>query len=211
MLIKKLFMVIPTVAILFLAGCQAEQQSDKSAQNNQNLVPIKQTTDQEAAISTQSYSAANQAAYDGAQQLKDATFCDKITDKDYKKACKDALNDQQYLAEARAKIDAALCARLSTKDKQKACDIQIEVLLKERENNQKQEQNREMAGKLRDQIIKAGDLSRCSEIKIEGKKAECEITILTNKASTAKDAGWCDKASTDDLKAQCRAIISKLK
>lgn len=210
MLVKKLFIVIPTVMILFLAGCQAEQQNYKSAQNNQNLLPTTQTADQETAISTRSYSAADQAAYDGAQQLKDTSFCDKISDENYKKTCKDAISDQQYLGEARAKIDTALCARLSTKDKQKACNIQIEVLLKEQENIKKQEESRKNTGTLRDQFVKAGDYKRCQELKIEGYISECEVNILSQKAISTKDINWCKKASAKSSQEQCEEIARKI-
>ncbi len=202
---KKLFILLPVMALLFLAGCQTEKPSESSSQT----APVPAATN--VTQSAQSSSAPDRAAYDGAQQLKDPSFCDKISDENYKKACKDAINDQSQLEEAIVKVDAGVCAKISSADQQKACKIRIEVLLKEQENSKKQEEARKNAGTLRDQIIKTGDISRCKEIKIEGKRAECEITILTNKVSTTKNISWCDKASTAELRDQCKTVASKLK
>ena len=208
---KNLFIIISFAALLFLVGCQSyAPQTGQYDKNGQSAPATEQATLTQNADATKSYSAADQAAYEGAQRLKDSSFCDKISDESYKKTCKNTIVDQMVLEEATTKMDTGLCAKLSSADQQKACTIRIQVLLKEQENSKKQEEERKNAGTLRDQLVKAGDYKRCQELKIEGYVNECEIVILSQKAIAAKDISWCDKTKTKNNQEQCKIIFNKL-
>lgn len=186
------------VAMVILAGCQAPSTgSNTSTPNGERAIKVE-------------YSAADQAAYDGAIQLKDTKYCEKISNQAYKKQCKDTLNDEAKLQEALVKVDATICVQLSSKDQQDACKIAVEVKLQKAADQKKQEAERAKDLQLESSVIQSGDFKRCKELKVEGNFNDCEVNILTTKAIQTKDNSWCDKASNDQNKQSCKAVATKM-
>lgn len=199
---QKIIFGVVCSSLFMLAGCQ----SDKAATTQpQTVTPSSNLTQNPA----------DSAAYEGAISLKDASFCDKISDQKYMQDCKDEIADQKIVDEAFAKLDASLCEKLSqnkTKfdfsSKRDACKIKIEVEQKRISQQQEQESTIEKTQNLKDQIIAGGDYTRCKELTDKNFSATCELQILSNKALQTNDKSWCSKASTEETKKQCEALAS---
>ena len=61
------------------------------------------------------------------------------------------------------------------------------------------------------QIVKTGDVSKCTDLSMEQYAKSCEVNILANKATTATDTAVCDTASSEDLKTQCLTLVAAKK
>lgn len=192
-----------TITFLVFSACQAETQSlDNNQQNSTGTSGTEQKTN--------IISLADQSVFEGARRLKDPTFCDKIQDENFKKQCRDAVNDQTQLEEAVKKLDAGLCEKISTKDGQDACKIQIEVIQKQKSQQVEEQKKIDQEHTVAQGIVEKGDYQQCKQLTVEGIVNDCEITILAKKAISTKDASWCDKASTDNNKQQCEDAFKKM-
>ncbi len=226
---KKIIVATCLAASLTLFGCAAETpttgtpaagtntpvtNTTATTQNNQNTASS--TASLEVSGTQQNINTVNardQAAYNAALQLNDASYCDKITITDYKNQCKTAVSDQMAEQEALQKPDASLCEKMSTKDLQDACKIKVEAQIQQQQTaeQQKSQEQAQLASdqKMTGQIISSGDYSRCSELTIYGDQMDCETNILTQKALDNKDITWCDKATLADAKSSCQTTYQK--
>ena len=165
-------------------------------------------TQQPAAPAPVAASQADIAAYNGAMQLKDVTFCDKMKDETYKKICKTDVTDQIALDEALNKVDATLCVKLSTKDGQEACKIQVEAANKEAQVKIEQQKITETQESMAIQTVSSGDISKCKQLEAVY-VANCELNILLNEAYKANDPKICEQASDSATVEKCKNSYEK--
>ncbi|GEM_PF-4011830 len=151
-----------------LSGCQVASQEIKSdALQNQ----------------VQKYNLADQAAYQGAVELKDVSYCKRIQDKQYKKTCAMDVQDRIALAAAVSKSDSSLCAKLGLKVNQEACRITIEV--QQQQAQLKTRKNAEIKA-MYDQlnsIVESRDANHCKDLQDANLAQTCEQTIAANKTA----------------------------
>ncbi len=193
--IKKTSIAGISLCLLILAGCQ----NGASNQANQPITSVQSSSQQGSQIS-----AADSAALQGAVQLKDLSFCDKLSTAELKDLCKKTINDAKIATEALTKTDASICSQISNSDKAAACKIQIEVALKEKENAQNFQTDMQKDQQLSDQIVASGDVTRCKELKLPNGQKDCEYNILANKAIQTKNIGLCDQISDPSGKENCK-------
>lgn len=200
--IKKTFIAGISLCLLILAGCQ----NSASNQANQPVNSVQSSSQQGSQIS-----AADTAAFNGAVQLKDLSFCDKLSTADLKALCKNTINDAKIAADALIKTDASLCSQISNSDKAAACKIQVEVALKEKENAQNFQTDMQKEQQLSDQIVASGDVTRCKELKLPNGQKDCEYNILANKAIQNKNIGLCDQITDPTGKENCKTNFNSTK
>lgn len=188
---KKLsLLLIGFAATAFFAGCQNSSQATP-------VGPVTGTT--QGALNQES--AADNAAFQGAVNLKDASFCNKITNKDYQQNCKTAVADSILLAEANNKLDENVCLKISSKEQQDLCKIQIAVGLEEKAKAELAEKENEK----RNQIVQAGDYTACAKnLTDKTGISACELNILAAKAFETKEISWCDKISLPQDQQRCK-------
>ncbi|MFA5829499.1 MAG: hypothetical protein WC843_03320 [Candidatus Gracilibacteria bacterium] len=190
--IKKTFIAGISLCLLILAGCQ----NSASNQANQPITSVQSSSQQGSQTS-----AADTAAFNGAVQLKDAKFCDKVIDATYQKACQTAVADVIAMDEALNKLDESICAKIFSKDQQNACKISVEVGLKDKENALLR--NKEIEKE--NQIIGSGDYTACAkQLTDKILISTCELNILENKAIQTKDSSLCDKISLPEDQVRCK-------
>lgn len=211
------FLVLAILGVFALSACMGETELnisnptdavDLSSTGTLVLQPATPVTPQQDALQPvappfPAQSEADTAAFNGAQQLKDPTFCDKIKDEEYMKVCKTTLSDELTMSDAVNKMDIALCDKLSTEDMKSACAIQIEVLKKNEQTIAEVEDREEQVTELKNDIQQAGDVKRCAELEDANQIAVCELNLLVNKATTSKDVTICKQASTDATVKAC--------
>ncbi len=185
-----------SLCLLFLAGCGQTVSNQEASINPLNT---------KTAASTEpntNISATDKAAFDGAVQLKDEEFCNKIIDKNYKMECVTKLQDLQYLSEAISKLDSQICSKISNLDQQNACKISVEVGQKEAEKSQAFSSEVEKGN----QIVAGGDYSQCAK-QLTNKTliSSCELNILSAKALETKDATLCNKISLPQDQVRCKS------
>jgi hypothetical protein len=229
MKIQKIFITIAALStLLIFAGCTTEpttsNQADKTqTTGNLSITPgtSSQTKSPDGSIQIapsqdaqqvapkdvpqpKTLSAADQAAYSGAMQLKDATYCDKISDADYKTTCKTDLADATASNEALTKSDASLCDKLSTKDLQDACKIQVEVSQKAQQDSvTEQKQWGEQLSIYNDMLSKK-DFTSCDKLTNPTLQKGCRESGLIAEALAAKDIKICDKGINETEQYDCR-------
>jgi len=142
-------------------------------------------------------------AYNGAMELNDASFCDRITDQAYKDLCKNDLSDKAIIIEAVKKKDISICQGLSSNDQVQVCEIKVDLEVKSQEIAQQKAKMNEATMVLSDEIVEKGELARCAELG-EDYIASCEIDILLNKAFAEKNPNTCDQASSPETVAMCK-------
>lgn len=189
-------------AIFIFSACdtaptETEQSQTQQTQQTQTEVPAQQPAPQ--------VSEADSAAYSGAMQLMDETYCDKISDADYKSACKTELSDTKSLNEALAALDYGLCDKLSTDDKKEACKISVQVLLDEQKQEEERLQNDAEQQELAQSIVDSKDHTRCKELDDSNQRIGCELNIILNRAFAENDIAICDLMSTEEGKSSCVA------
>jgi hypothetical protein len=176
--------------VLFIAGCQSDEAAN-STPNSSNPA-AGQTAAKEVSM-------ADQTAFQGAMQLKDVSFCDKISDAEYKQKCLTTLQDNKISAEAIEKKDSSLCEKISFKDGVETCKMQLDIekkALAKQEEAQKQQQ-------LAVEISNTGDITACQKITDSNIQASCELNIITNKAVAAKDLKICKQGTTEKIISIC--------
>jgi len=142
-------------------------------------------------------------------KLNDASFCDKISDDEYKKECRTNLADQQAIDDALIKMDPIICDQLSTADKKESCKVQVEVAKKEAQIKQETAAKEAKLVDLKNEIQQAGDVSRCKELVDSNQIAACELNLLVNSAIKAKDTSICKQASTEATVKACEKDASE--
>jgi len=203
---------------ILLAGCQDNgvQSATKPAQNT----PSKSNTQQPAVSApipgmpdfsqnNVTYSATDTAAFSSAQQLKDPTFCDKISDAAYKEECKQTIANDTVLNEAVSKMDATLCDKLPTADAQGVCKINVEAAVKTNQEDLAQKQATQDEVTKSDQIVKSKDLSQCKNLE-QSFVMSCELNILLNEALDQKKPELCDQATDPKTVEQCKTQYQQL-
>lgn len=211
-----------------LASCEAGPETGTPAAQNNSSVASQTGTPSSTAINAQLQvnqpaagtmqtrltqqlpivrSQADLAAYQGAVQLKDVSYCDKIAIETIKKECQTAVADEIALADAIAKLDPTLCSKLSTQDQQEACKTQVEVITTEKKQSESQQANQNEIVNQYETITKAGDYTKCKTINDTSYSMTCELTILTNMALIAKDPSICDKASSQAVTDECKKRV----
>jgi hypothetical protein len=194
-------------SLLIFAGC--EETTGPSAPN-QNATP---NTPAAPAIATQApvlpaISEADQAAYNGAIQLNDQTYCDKIIDQNYKNQCKTILADQTAQSAALAKLDPAPCDKISTQDKQDACKTQVDVAIKNRQTEQQKGADLNNDETMYAQMNSQQIFDKCNELKSSYFIQLCSDQALMREAITKKDISLCDKIMDIDLAGGCKQSLS---
>ncbi len=202
--------ILLTAAIL--TGCQEEtpiQQGIPQTNSGKNINSIKEPVDKNQ-NATQSLvtpstpaSEADKAAFEGALQLKDKLFCEKIIDAKYKAYCLKTVNSSIANSNAQITDNSTDCDKLSTADLQSACKINLEVQKAREQKELEIQKANEDRSALLTEIIASGSVQECSKLDTEGSKASCETTILSNKAIMAKDSAICSQASSEKLKNAC--------
>lgn len=152
---------------------------------------------------------ADMAAYNGAMELKDISYCEKIKDETYKTECKTTLSDQLALSSALEKTDATLCAKLSTADKQEACRTNIAVRIQAQSQETQFLNSIAESNKKAQEITDSGDYTKCKELPDPNAVSDCEYNILVNKALADKDISWCTKISSKDTIETCKALYKE--
>ncbi len=189
-------------AIFIFSACdtaptETEQSQPQQTQQTQTEVPAQQPAPQ--------VSKADSAAYSGAMQLMDETYCDKISDAEYKATCKTELADTKSLNEALAAVDSGLCDKLSTDDKKEACKISVQALKDEQKQEEERLKNDAEQQELAQSIVESKDHTRCKELDDSNQREACEMNIILNRAFAENDIAICDLMSTEEGKSSCVA------
>ncbi len=181
------------------SGCQADGQDVDT-----ELTP---SQDQNSTVpptpSEKTLSLADQAAYEGALQLSDASYCDKVKDPETKTKCHADVSDARKLTTALEKNDAALCKDISNEDRKKACELRVEI---EQKELQVREQKK---GEIQSQydrlgtIVAKGNETECAGLEDQNLVTSCLENILTNRAIASKDPSICTKINDQEAQKRC--------
>lgn len=198
---KSLWLLGSIFSVMIFAGCNtaANQPASQSSTQTQAVT--------QAALPVQ-HSETDTAAYQGALTLKDASYCDKISDQQYKQQCQTELSDNAAMAAALSKSDQSECAKLSTKDKQDACKIQVEVALKGQQQSQETQAKLDSIVANLNTIVASGDYTKCKTLDSATFQDNCEYNILVNKALEAKDPTICDKIANKNSIVACKDAVN---
>ena len=199
---KKILSLVLTCSF-FLVGCQEQTALE------QHPVAKDSISSQENAGNTQNktLSLGDQAAYEGALQLKDEAFCDKISSEEMRGRCKDDLSNGRILEEAITKADRSLCEKMSNKEYQDACEIKVELAKKEKAMKEENEKNTKAMQDQYNKIIAEGNLEQCDTLTDNNFKLSCKSTVLTNKALKNKDKSLCEKIEQKELQEDCKRFV----
>lgn len=212
---KLVIAAIMIIGLGIFAGCEEQPAAPETSVPITNSMPAQvETANTQATpppamnVSTPPiYSEADVAAYDGAIQLKDVSYCDKIKDATYLQTCKTDVTDQQKTSEALAKGDPALCGQLSTNDRQEACKTHLQI------SADQQKQGTAISDEIAksNAIVAAGDYARCAaELSQKSIVDNCEMNILFNLALEKNDVSWCDKITDETTKTDCKTHFAAL-
>ncbi len=188
-----------TMVIAF-SGCESgNQQLPSQPANPQVQPPI--TTQQQAATpeNTQDTELADQVAFDGARQLRDVTFCQKIVNAELKQSCVTLLNDTATQQAAVDSMNPTLCDKLSTKALQNGCRMRLEV---EGKNSEIQNKFAEET-KLWDAMNEKKDFSKCESLTYEPYKKDCIFVRTRNDAIAKKNPIICKELKDGDSISEC--------
>ena len=173
-----------------------------------------QTGEQPAVTSTApvpavTHSEADVAAYNGALQLNDATFCDKIKEAGLANGCKIDVSDAIALSDALTRTDATLCDKLSNADKIAACKIQLEAHNKAAELKQAKvaEKNEQVA--LYNSIFDSGKWEDCGKLTDPFFADTCVNNGILVEAVTKKDITVCNKIKDKQAVTACQSAYEQ--
>lgn len=211
---KNLLFILIGISII-LVGCQARNSvptettsttgnvtiNDEQANTVENTEKVNGET-QTSTITT-NLTLSDTTAYDSAIDLKDESFCEKISDDSYKSECQIEVKDQIVYDKALSNNDTNTCNQLSTVDKQNACKIMIEANKREKELFIEEQKERDIIMNSYNDILQEGDVSRCQEME-ETMIASCEFNILVNAANHNQNPELCEKASSSETIARCK-------
>lgn len=193
-----------TLGLLVLAGCSTvEAPSVKTTENisasQQASINVADQKLNSSTIDQLSISALDQVAYDGARQLNDKSYCEKISDAATKQKCLDDLSGKNTTSES----ISTDCSKL-TADTKSACELQLQIDAKVAENNANKQKEIDSQAKLTSEYIKAGDIAKCKSLTLPASNLECEMNILVPKAIAAKDDSVCEQASNKEIVEACK-------
>jgi len=203
------------LTMVLLTSCKPfKKQTPEAVPTNtaKETTEAKPSVDDTAAAPTAKpkiYSASDQAAYAGALELKDAEFCNKVTDESYQTECKTAVADRVTLESAVSNSDSTDCAKLSSEDAKRACEINIEVDQEKAAKLKAEEEAKAAGNKLAQEIVDAKDINRCKELAIESQQLDCELMILINKATAQQDVSICQQGSTQEARDICKTSTQR--
>ncbi len=208
---KIAFLTLALLSLGILTACETQ-----TAENNEVIVvpntPAAQTTatNNPEVVTPPLTVSADDAAYDSAIQLVDATFCKKISDPATMASCERDIASISTLKEAFAKNDPALCAKLASEENRKICETQIEAAQKAKAAQDELTRQGEDDVSKAAAILQAGDYTRCSELTLDSSKKDCETNVLLKKAQETSDASWCAKATIAEARELCQSAIKDL-
>ncbi len=202
---KRIFPAVLSLMALFIFSACDTVPSEPAQIQTQSPQTQQTPTEMPAQQAEIPASEADIAAYSGAMQLMDETYCDKIADTAYKATCKTELADTKNLNEALTSIDAALCDKLSTEDKKEACKISVQVQLDEQKQQEERLEKDAEQQILSQSIVDSKDHTRCNELEDGNQREACEMNIILNRAFAENDIAICDLMSTEEGKSSCIA------
>lgn len=166
--------------LLIMSGCEAQPANDNSQNTTVVTANIESgTSDGTTELPKSTVSEANMAAFTAAASLKDASFCEKISDADLKKKCVTNVADLSIQSDAISLNDPALCQKISITDLQQACKINVEAAAKFAER-MTMPSTQEM--KILRDAIDSGDVKQCELVKNPDQRNACKYNILNNKS-----------------------------
>jgi len=188
------------ISLLLLAGCATAPES--------TITPAT-TTPTKALPAAPDLTSADQTAYDNAISLTDTSFCEKISAVEKVTACKQAVADQKLLNEAVAQNDQSLCQKISREDMQKACTLKLEAAKKTSDQQAQAQQALKGQYDSYSQLIDAGKVEDCAKsLSDPSFIANCQATIITNQAISAKDPAKCDAIKDTISKTDCQKAVA---
>jgi len=148
---------------------QSGQMQNEQQLNQNTSLNILSTSQEQPQISE-----TDQVAYNGALQLQDLTYCEKITSEDLKKQCVTNVNNKINEDEAIRKLDPTLCDKLEGDDAKSACKLQIDIAKQADIDNAPptEEENLLYARALKEKNVKL-----CEEIKNKDLMTSCKINL----------------------------------
>lgn len=186
-------------ASLLISGCQNE-----SAPHIDN--DLKPET--EANVSQQ-HSLADATAYNSAIELKDKSFCDKITNSTYKENCITRVNNQILYEEAIKEKDGSRCDKISDADTKAACKISLEAQEAKQQLEREKQNFVDTEGKLMSDIMESGEITRCTELTDSNFASTCEANLLVEEGLKINDIKVCERATTEMSSELCNSNLKQ--
>ncbi len=149
-------------------------------------------------------------AFNTAVTSNNLSLCDKVTDSNYKTQCQAVIANPKTLVQALSSLDISICSQMLGVGQKEDCQKQIEAKQAVVANTTKAQQDLSAQQKLAQAIYDSKDYTRCKELTMQSMQKDCEINILVHKVMETKDPSWCKKASTDEIKNQCKSIVDEL-
>lgn len=195
---------------ILLSGCQSQpsttvHQATPESQKTASAQEEKSTPDSKEP--TQEIALADQTAFDGALQLQDENFCNKIENGELKNKCKEEVRDLISFDKALTAQDKNLCKQVINQDKQKACETSIEIGVEMEKKQKKEIEESNARFEQFKQIVSGNDVEKCKTLADVSFKASCEYNLVVNKAIDSKDAKMCDAISSEELKQDCKNTV----
>lgn len=152
----------------------AEEKMTEEA-DNPSLNPGAATVGDSPELDAGLYSVEDMKLYNGAIQLKDDSFCQKITSNDLKEKCVKDIADNKIIAEAVAKMDSSICEQLQGA---KVDLCKMEIALASKSEDDFREATAEESEIMR-QAEATKDPSLCDQIESERKRENCVTNVET--------------------------------
>lgn len=148
---------------------------------------------------------ADNAAYQGALQLNDLSYCDRIKNETLISKCKTEVSDKAIFSEALSKLDNSFCLKLSSNDVQEACKTQIDV------KKQSQAENQAFQSEVTkyNSILENNQFDKCSELTDKALLQNCEDSKIAYDAVKAKNSDLCLKITNQLQQQQCIELVKK--
>lgn len=204
--------VIFAFLLLILPGCQADKApSNKEIPANQetqvNITDEDKQDEQE--VETTQMTESDTAAYDGAIELGDPSYCEKISVTSMIEQCKTEVNDESILQEALNEQDEAKCEGLSNKDSAAACKTKVEVTIdKQNEREERQSQVTEDE-ELLNKILEEKSFEMCEQIQNKELKDYCDVGKIVQNAVDKNDTTICDQLENSEDSLNCKKALEK--
>lgn len=207
---KKLILITGALSILVLSACTDTPQTTQTEPETSTPTNTTDTPTTPEVADATTYSEADRAAYSGALQLKDETFCDKISNEGYKAECKVVVLDQINLQEAITSLDASLCDKLSTDDKKEACKVQVEVVAVQNDKIAKQKAEHDESQEKLLKVQDEGTIEECDTIINNEMVNICKDYFIFKKATENQQSVDCEKLSSESGIQLCKETITEM-
>lgn len=113
------------------------------------------------------------ALYEGAIQLGDASYCEKIQNSKLREECSERILVQDTVSEAIKMEDIKLCDKLN-EAKAEVCKVQVEILKKNAENFR---DSTLPELDIMQAAVESGDIEVCNQLQSERKKENCQTNV----------------------------------